>query len=302
MYIYISIILKKVRKRKVIRFTYLSFSKGQLAYGGTAVRPVSPGLGRTDLGHRPRNPDLVARQRSSRRGVTGVEEIPRRPQRCAAPATIAPRVEAASRTGESKLREAFAEEERRPAVLYYARLLLLPTILRNIRRRVLRREHSGERWYRRRSEFGRGVDRIDQVAGQRVGGVRVGKVRQKEAIDRLRMLDDRFHGDFVRLFVGRGRGISRERQRADPSDMRVDVHFRQHARLLGRPFRHGGRGVSNEGEGSVDGDDLVYQLYFQLDHGENLSGHGGRYGEARRVRIFHRDVVAGNVVRYFSPA
>lgn len=47
------------RNHRYWRFDRLHFwlcVEGQLAYGGTAVRPVSPGLGRTDLGHRPRTP------------------------------------------------------------------------------------------------------------------------------------------------------------------------------------------------------------------------------------------------------
>lgn len=132
--------------------------------------------------------------------------------------------------------------------------------------------------------------------------MRVGQIRQKEAVDRFRMLDDHFHGDFVGLFIDRGQRVSRERQRPRPSHMHTYVHSRQHSRLLGYPFRHGGRGVSHEGEGGVDGVDHVYQLHFQLDHGENLSGHGSRYGQARCVRVFHRDVVVGHVVRYVLSA
>lgn len=217
-----------MKKSEEIRLTIRSFfSKGQLAYGGSALRPVSPGLGRTDLGHRPRNPDLVARQRSSRRGVTRVEEIPRRPQRRAAPATLVSRAEPTSRPAtESKLRETLVEEERRSAVRPYARLLLLPTILWHLRHRLLCRRYSGERRCHHRSQFGSGADRIDQVAGQRVGRVRVGQIRQKEAIDRFRMLDDHFHGDFVGLFIDRGQRVSRERQRPRPSHMHTYVHSR----------------------------------------------------------------------------
>ena len=168
------------------------------------MRLVPPGLGRADLGRRPRNPDLVTRQRSSRRGVAGVEKIPRHPERRAPSAALVPRIKTTSTTEEAKLHETHAQEERHATLRHHDRLLLLPAVLRDIRHRLLRGEHRAKRWSHYKSKFGGSFDRAHQVVRKHISGVRVEETRKTKTFDRFWSCNDNFHGGVVCVLVSEG--------------------------------------------------------------------------------------------------
>lgn len=168
------------------------------------MRHVPPGLGRADHGRRPRNPDLVTRQRSSRRGVTGVEKIPRHPERRATPVALVPRIKTTSTREEAKFHETHGQEERDATLRHHDRLLLFPAVLRDIRHRLLRGEHCGKRWSHYKSKFRGGFDRAHQIVRKHISGVRVEEIRKTKTFDLFWNCNDDFHGGVVCLLVSEG--------------------------------------------------------------------------------------------------
>ncbi|XP_076229715.1 uncharacterized protein LOC116433773 isoform X5 [Nomia melanderi] len=231
----------------MVTWTSVAIAIGQLAIGGFNVRPVSRGLGRGDLGRRPRNPDLVAGPRSSRRGARDPEEIPRHSKKCVALAGPGGGAAPTTPEEEAESDEAPAEEERGDAVPHYARLLLLPAVLRDLRGRLLRGEHRTQRWDHDRPLSGGSADRIHQVDRQFTDGWCVWKIREADTFDRFRFWHDDLHGDTIRLSNTGGQGLRYQRRRHCSCDLRAVVHFREYSRIPGGPVRHGGRNLPDKG-------------------------------------------------------
>lgn len=249
-----------------------------------------------------RDSPVAAGSKSARRGARDYEEIPRNTEGPAGTGGSLVRTETAAAEEESEPAEASGEEELPGAVRHNAQLLLVPTVLRDLRGHIQRRRDHGQVGRSSGSLPRRGIDRRRSFHSQSSDGRCVPEVRPTNTVDDFRRRDDDLHGRPVALSLPIREGNRHGGQRDSPGDLHGDVYIHEHPGLPGDPVRHGGRSVPVQSQRHIIRHDSCHRLSLQCNNHQDVSGYGEADGHARRVPIFRDRLFGRRNIHPFIPA